>query len=232
MMPTAEQIAAFADGQLDGAERDAVAAAVAADPALQQQVDAHRALRARLAGHFAPVAAQPVPDRLAALLAQPEPQVIDLAAARAKRRGAPRWVWIASPALAASLALAVLLTRPDDRAGADLAGPQIAAALSDQLVSEQSADAPVRVLLSFRDQSGTLCRAFTGAEQSGIACREGESWKLRTTASGSQQSGTAYRQAGSDAEVMQAAQAMAVGPALDADAERAARDAGWARLNR
>ena len=72
MTPTPEQLAAFADDQLEGAEHDSVGAAIAADPALARQVEAHRALKARLGQHFAPIAQAPVPDHFAALL-RPQP---------------------------------------------------------------------------------------------------------------------------------------------------------------
>lgn len=226
MKPTAEQFAAFVDGQLEGAEQAAVEAAIAADPALQKQVAAHRALRDQLVLHYAPVAAGPVPDRLAALLKQPDADVVDLAQVRARRRGLPRWVWIASPALAASLVLAVMLRAPGS-SGPGYVDAQIAAALDSQLVAEQPANAPVRVLLSFRDQTGIYCRAFTGRAQSGIACRDASGWKLRTSDSASDRSASEYRQAGSEAEIMEAAQEISAGSALDAQEERAARDREW-----
>lgn len=227
MTPTPEQIAAFADDELEGAARATVEAAVAADPALQAQVAAHRALRARLGAHFAPVVDQPVPDRLAALLSPPPATpVVDLAQARAGRRAVPRWTWLAAPALAASLVLAVVLDPPGGP-GPGYADERLAAALQEQLVAEQPADAPVRVLLSFRDRAGAYCRAFASTRQTGIACRDEAGWKLHAAQVAEERSPGEYRQAGSEAEIMQAAQAMAAGPALDAVAERAARAGGW-----
>lgn len=226
--PSREQIAAFADDQLEGKEQAEVAAAVAADQALADQVEAHRRLRARLAGHFAPVADEAVPDRLTALLASPPAEIVDLALVRARRSGVARWAWVAGPALAASLVLAVTLGRGGG-AGSDYAPREIAAALDSQLVAEQPADAPVRVLLSFRDAGGAYCRAYAGAQSSGIACRDGEGWKLRgagAAAGGGTPAGE-YRQAGSESEIMARAQALAGGPALDAAAEKAARAQGW-----
>ncbi|MBB4613455.1 anti-sigma factor [Novosphingobium taihuense] len=225
--PTPEQIAAFADGQLEGAEHADVAAAIAADDALTAQVAAHQALRARLSSHFAPVTSEAVPDRLVALLSAPQTDVVDLAQVRARRRGLPRWTWIAGPALAASLVLAVTLGRGGGT-GADYAPDQIAAALDSQLVGEQPGDAPVRVLLSFRDAAGAYCRAYSASATSGIACRDGEGWKLQGAASpGAGRANGEYRQAGSEAEIMAQAQALAAGPALDAEAEKAARARGW-----
>ncbi|MFA7585910.1 MAG: anti-sigma factor [Novosphingobium sp.] len=226
MKPTPEQIAAFADGELGERERMAVETAIAADPALARQVAAHRALRQRLGSHFAPITDEVVPDHLTALLAKPTAPVIDLSAERTRRRTLPRWTWIAGPALAASLALMVMwTTQADQRPG--LVGEQLASALDNQLVAEQPADAPIRVLLSFRDAKGTYCRAFAGRTESGIACRDEAGWTLRAGAGGSQASAGEYRQAGSEAEIMQAAQDLAAEPALDDAGERTARQRGW-----
>jgi hypothetical protein len=227
MSVTREELAAFADGELEPVRQAEVAAAVAADPELAAQLEAHRALRARLGAHFAPIFEAPVPDRLASLV-KPEPQVIDFAAARDKRERArtlPRWTWFAGPALAASLALAVFMPRG---AGEDYASGDLAQTLDGQLVAAQSADAPTRILLSFRDQSGAYCRAFAGEAQSGIACRDDTGWQLRHEGEGGAAQGGDYRMAGApDAAVLERAQAMAAGPALDAAQEQTAKARGW-----
>lgn len=230
MTVTPEELAAFADGELESVRYAEIAAAVAADPALAEQLRVHRALKQRLDAHFAPILDEPVPDALAALL-RPAPaaaEVIDFAAAREKRtRTLPRWTWFAGPALAASLALAVVLPRGGEGAYAEGA---LASALDGQLVASQAVDAPTRILLSFRDQAGAYCRAFTGEAQSGIACRDGDGWKLQVEGEGAAAQGGDYRMAGaSAAEVMERAQAMAAGPALDAQQEASARANGWRR---
>ena len=227
MNVTREELAAFADGELDPAREAEVAAAVMADPALEAQVRAHRALRERLGTHFTPVFEAPVPERLASLL-RPEPQVIDFATARDKRERArtlPRWTWFAGPALAASLALAVFMPRG---AGDGYASGDLAEALEGQLVAAQAADAPTRILLSFRDEDGAYCRAFADEAQSGIACRDGAGWRLIEEAAGAGAQDSEYRMAGTPAaEVLERAQAMAAGPALDAAEEQAAKARGW-----
>lgn len=225
MTPTPEQLAAFADDELTGAEHAAVAEAIAADPGLGRQVAAHRALKARLAGHFAPIVQEPVPDHLAALL-KPRDTVIDFAAARAKRKGPGRWIWLAAPALAASLVLALTL-KPAYRTG--YAKGELAAALDSQLVGRQGPDARVRVLLSFREAGGGYCRAFESGSEAAIACRDAQGWKLRANGAADEKggSGNDFRQAASAGEVLATAQSMASGPALDAQAEIAARRNGW-----
>lgn len=227
MIPTREQIAAFADGQLQGVEAAAVSAAIAADPSLQAQVAAHCALRDRLKGHFAPIVDQSVPQSMAALLTQSDP-VVDLTMERARRNRSARWAWIAAPALAASLIVAVAINdMPSRREG--YVNTQVATALDTQLVSQQSGDAPIRVLLSFRDQAGSFCRAFVASGRGAIACHDDGGWKLHSQGSSQAVQGTEYRQAGSDVAVMQAAQNMASGPALDAAAEHKAVQRGWRR---
>jgi hypothetical protein len=228
MSVSREELAAFADGELAEPRRSQVAAQVAQDEALAAEVDRHRALKAQLGAHFAPVLDQPVPERLTALLGGVESKVTDFTAARQKRephRRIPRWGWIAGPALAASLALAVILPRGGTPEG--YAGTQLAAVLDERLVAEQAPDEEVRVLISFRDEAGAYCRAFAGAAQSGIACRDERGWKLRLEGRAAAGQGTDYRMAGADAEIMARAQEIAAGPALDEAAEARARAAGW-----
>ena len=86
----------------------------------------------------------------------------------------------------------------------------------------------VRVLLSFRDDAGAYCRAFSGDEQSGIACRDAEGWRLRAAGEGAAAQQGDYRMAGGDAAgILAQAQDMAAGPALTAEEEGAAREQGW-----
>ena len=221
MSVTREELAAFADGELDPARAAEVAAAVEADPALAEQVRAHRALKARLSAHFAPIMEAPLPESLAAPL---QPKVVDFAAAREKReraRALPRWTWIAGPALAASLALAVFWPR-----GGYVDAP-LADTLDNQLVATQAADADTRILLSFRNSDGAYCRAFSASSLAGIACHDETGWVLTESVRATAGQTGEYRQAGSLAEVMERAQAMAAGPALDAAQEQAAKADGW-----
>jgi hypothetical protein len=227
MSVTREELAAFADGQLDEPRRSEVAAAVARQPALASEVDRHRALRQRLAAHFAPTLDEPVPERLTVLLGGRETNVSDIATARQHRtsRGFPRSGWVVGPALAASLVLALFLPRGTPQG---YAAPKVAAALNDQLVVTQPSDAPTRILLSFRNHSGQYCRVFSGAAQSGIACKDQSGWQLQSTAGGARPEQGPYRMAGSPAAaVMASAQDMAAGPALTAEEEAAAKAKGW-----
>lgn len=220
-----EEIAAFADGELAPERQAEVAAAVAADPELAAQVEAHRALKARLAGHFAPIVDQPVPDHLAAMLRPKEAEVVDFAAARERveaRRRLPRWSLYAGPALAATLALALFIPRGSN----DDLDPQLLAALENQLVADQAGDAETRILLSFRNREDELCRAYSVPGRSAIACRTQGGWENRADVEYSPEGSTDFRQASTN-PIFAQVQEMASGPALDAAEEAAARNSGW-----
>lgn len=237
MSVTREDLAAWADGELTGARGAEVEAAIAADPALARQVAAHRELKAALGAHYAPILEQKLPERLTAPLASRSEQgAVDFTAAKERREARfriPRWSYIAAPALAATLALALFIPRGGEGpVGAPYADAQLAGVLDNRLVAEQSPNDETRVLVSFRDETGAYCRAFSGTETGGIACRDETGWRLEALGAGSEGGATEYRQAGaSAAELMARAQEMAAGPALDAEAEAEARESGWLEAN-
>ena len=232
-----EQIVAYADGELVGKAKTQVEAAIAAEPALADKVVAHRALKDRLGVHFAPILAHELPGQLTGMLArETDPEcfdgadVVSFAAEQQKRRLAPvihRWGPIATGAIAASLVLAVFQPWQSGSAPEGYAGTQLAAALDTQLVATQDRSADTRILLSFEADGGTLCRAYRSNNRGGIACREESGWKIeRELGMGDAQS-SEFRQAGSEGDLLAAAQEMAVGGALDAAAEAAAKDSDW-----
>ncbi len=239
MTITPEELAAYADGELSGAQLDEIELAIAADPSLVRKVKEHRALRASLLAHFAPIVDQPVPDRLTRMLSGQEERdspeneisenVVSFVPARERheaKKAIPRWGWVVVPAIAASLALVLMPRGGSETSG--FAAPQLALALDQQLVATQPADADTRILLSFRSKDGDLCRAFSGAEAGGIACRVEGGWRLRNVLQGSQTAAGEYRQAGTDdAALLAMVQDMADGPALDSDQEATAKQDGW-----
>lgn len=225
-----ETLMAFVDGELDPLAAKRVERAIAGNPALAQQVAAQRALRARLSAAFAPIAGEPVPDALTARLRD---NVVTLPQP-APRRIVPRWREAA--ALAACLTLGVLLGQNWRGAGGPVAarngglyasGP-LAAALDTQLAATQGS-APVRMLASFRANTGEYCRVFAGSVTDGIACHDAHGWALRQTRSAPAGGGQGeYRQAGSsDPALLAAAQDMMAGDPLDAAGEAGAKAAGW-----
>ena len=72
-----DTLMAYADGELDPAERAAIELAMRIDPAIAAAVERHRALRADVAAAFAGILDEPVPARL-----QPPAPIISLDAAR------------------------------------------------------------------------------------------------------------------------------------------------------
>ncbi len=236
MSVTREMLAAYADGEIDAAGFAEVEAALAADSALMREIEAHRALRARLSAHYAGIAEEEVPPGLSALLASGTPQrgdggaqIVSLAAVRQGRGLAPairRWVPLAGPALAASLVLAIVQPWQSDLPEGYAQG-DLAAALDTQLTATGAADADTRILLSFARERGDLCRAYRSGESGGIACRDDTGWKIERQFALGDAQGTEFRQAGSEADLLAAAQDMAAGGALDGEGERAARERGW-----
>lgn len=241
-----ETLMAFADGELTGPEAEAIARAIAVDPALAEKVAQHRRLRTLVADTFDPMLEEQVPPKLmAAATAEPKEKVVDLADARQKRaariagvRKAFRERW---GSIAAALAVGIIagqvlgldrgLVR--GRGGELIARMELAEALDEQLASSDpiARGSPVRIGLTFLNPQNQYCRTFSSARadgMSGIACRHDGYWKIRLAAAGAPQPGAeGYRMAGSDAVVLEAAQAMMKGEPLDAAAEARARARAW-----
>lgn len=225
-----DMLHAYLDGELEPEAARAVEAAVERDPALRAELEAQRRLRERLSAHFDPALDEAVPERFQALL---EPRVVDLAAVRERRRP-----WLTPMAMAASLVLGLALGQLVPRGGGEFGtadgaivarGP-LAEALDTQLASAQPADAATRIGVSFARADGSLCRTFASAGTSGLACREGDDWRMVATAAAGPAQRGELRQAGSDSPiVLQAAQELMAGEPLDEAAERRARDGGWGR---
>lgn len=222
-------VAAFVDGELDDLTARRVEREAESDAALAAEIARHRALKAQLAAHYAPVAAEAVPDRLRALLARDgvDTSLADRREAKRMRFAAVHW-----GAIAASLALGLTLGLRPWMPPADVissnstlaASGALAEALDTQLASNQPQGGAVRIGLSFRDRDGRYCRSFEGRILSGIGCRDAGRWLLERTMAG--QAGSDYRQAASGALAADAA-AMMAGDPFDAETERAARDRGW-----
>ncbi|NYF32187.1 anti-sigma factor [Sphingopyxis sp. JAI108] len=226
-------VAAFVDGELDDLTARRIEREAANDAALAAEIARHRALKARLTGHYAPIAEEAVPERLRSLLAVDDKVDTSLADRRSVR-GA-RFTYFSGvhwSAIAASLVLGLTIgLRPWAPAadvtidnGALVAAGSLAAALDTQLASSQRDDAPIRIVLSFEDNTGRYCRSFESRPVNGIGCREDGRWQIERTLPG--QARGDYRQA-SSGELAGAAAAMMKRDPLDAQSERAARDAGW-----
>lgn len=238
-----EALVAYADGELDEVNRRRVERALAEDAGLAARLAAHRRLAAAVAGAFAPLAAEPAPERFRMLLES---------AATVTPIGRPRRRYWTPAAIAASLALGLLVGRGIEgpagpvgmRGGQLVAQGDLARALDTQLASAQAADAATRIGLSFRARGGDWCRSFEGRDISGVACRADTGWRLEQAVPGHGLSGqgllghalpeqgapSAYRQAASgDTRLLATVQALMADAPVDAAAEKAARDAGWTR---
>ncbi len=242
-----ETLMAYADGELDDALRAEIAAAAERDPVLARRVESHRALRAEVAGAFATVIHQPVPERLLAAAqdagaapgSQPQRRA-DVLQFPARTAHAPARAWRGREwgAMAASLVLGALLSwkffAPSEPSmgleqGAMVARGELAQALDRQLASTQRPGDPVQIGLTFRSSAGAWCRTFTlrSAATAGLACREGGAWRIPVTAE-AQGAGEGMRQAASlPPPVMAEVEARRAGDALDAAGEQSARQGGW-----
>lgn len=248
-----ETLMAFADGELDEPTRSAVAQAMDSDPALAAKVEHHLALRKAVHGAFARTLGEPVPPRLRQVINAGN--VVQLDQVRAARHKvsevllAPRrWSWPEWGAMAATLVVGVLagsvgLDRLQGESavmaslgtkGALGARGQLDDALSRQLASAPPAGASVNIGVSFVSREGQYCRTFAMGAAAGLACRSGSEWRIpvltEAGAAGAAGEG-AYRQAASamPTAVLEAVDARAAGPSLDAKAEQAAAKRGWAR---
>jgi hypothetical protein len=248
-----DRLMAYADGELDAAEHAAeraqIEAAMQSDAAVARRVEKHRALRAQLGGAFGAVLDEPVPERLLAAVRAAPASVTDLGSVRAARANAATesvrkraaWSWPQWGAIAASVLLGVLIGRVAmksteldpiaSRNGHLVAQSGLDEALSSQLASEQADAAPVHIGVSFRTKAGEYCRTFVSGALSGLACREGSAWDVRTLARADVSVGGegGYHPAGSEmpAAVRAAVDEQINGDPLDATAEAQAKTNGW-----
>ena len=246
MKITEEMLVAFADGELDAKDREAVMRAVAADPDLRQKLAAHQRLRETLSSRFAGVAEEPVPERLRAVLVERQESgndnVVSLAAVRAGRKEraeqAPRRRWLPAwgnlVAIAATLVLGLAIGRTmNDGSPVGVSGPamiargELAKTLDRQLASAQGDGEEMRIGLTFRNKDGEICRTFDGKAMAGLACRGGAEWRLQQLLPGSA-APSSYRQASAgDPRLAASVQDMIAGAPFDAKAEKDARSEGW-----
>lgn len=243
-----EILMAYADGELDEPLRGEVERAVRADAALAAAVERHRALRRDVYAAFAGIADEPVPARLqpqgakvlsfdAARNAKLRAQAPQPAPAPSLPRAWPQWGALAATLVVGVLAGSLWFSGSDaggfvtaDAGGRLVARGQLAGALSRQLASDPAPDSPVRIGVSFASRDGGYCRSFHVGANAGLACRDGDHWRIAVLKEGPAAAG-AYRQAASSTPgaVLEAIDERIAGTAFDAAAERAARERGWKR---
>jgi hypothetical protein len=236
-----EMLMAYADGELDLVACAEIEAAMVRDPDVARAVERHRATGARIRAAYAGVLEEPVPDRLAALVAGPGTgPVVDIAARRGAgqvavgRLRVPAWAAMAA-SLAVGLLVGILVSREPAAPyrgvdGALVARGKLDAALDSQLASAAADDSGVRIGLSFRNRDGDYCRTFHLQRDSalaGLACRSGGDWQLQLLAAAPSREGGLLPAAAMPIAVLQAVDAAIEGEPLDAAAEAAARDGHW-----
>lgn len=236
-----EALMAYADGELDLVARAEIDAAIANDPEVARAVERHRLMATQVRGAYDGVLEEPVPERLAALVASPgSAAVVDFAARRDRQRIAvgpmrlPAWAALAA-SVAVGLFVGVLLTRSpatlyETVGGALVARGALVDALDSQLATAAAETSGVGIGISFKDHDGDYCRTFhlqRDASISGLACRSGEDWQLQVLAAAPTREGELRPAAAMPVPVLHAVDAAIEGEPLDAAAEARARDAGW-----
>lgn len=246
-----ELLAAYVDGELQGAERARVEHAIAHDARVAQRVAHYRAMRARMRGYDSALH-EPMPQRLlqvARSAARPaSAQVIDLARVRAERKRRnerrrllqPQRIAIAASLLGGLLVGALverLASTPgvtEYRDGALLARGALADALSNQLADDSPPGGSFHVGMSFRAKSGDYCRTFSSTDSrslAGLACHEQDHWQILTLADSpprTAQRPDPRRVAWSLSPlVLQTVREHMSGEPLDAAAEARARGSDW-----
>ncbi len=245
-----DTLMAYADGELEPAARAELERAMASNMRLRERVALLQLQRDRVQAAYATVLDEPMPDRLSALLAAQAPAaptVFSLDAARTARNpprpaGRSGLSWAQWGGMAASVVLGVLVGMNVPRGTADepplamqdgrlVAGAAVAQVLDTQLASESMAGSAVAVQLSFIDKEGNVCRTFSSAAMAGLACRQGDAWAVQTVVVAERATAGTMRQAGSalPSALLDAVDARIEGAALDASAEKRARERGWRR---
>ena len=232
-----EKFFAWLDGELPPEEAAEVERQVAADPELARLAEQHRTMAAGLRGAFDSVAVAPVPEPLRKA-ARPRPaKVIDIAACRealARPFVGPLPQW------AAMAAMLVLGLFAGSLAGGDLASSPVevhdgqiyAAGAVDQALERQLASAgaggDVRIGLTFRDASGSICRTFGTSAASGLACRDQGDWRVQGLFAAPEGAGEEYRMAaGADPRLMDLVDSTMEGEPFDAAQEAQAKERDW-----
>jgi hypothetical protein len=220
-----ETLMAFADGTLPEAEVERIAAAMDADPALAERVALLADGRRIAAGAFRDVLAEPPPARLLAAASAPATALPPAARPANDNRSAWR---VAAFAAAASLVVGAFLGTWLKNDGST---PGLLPARVTTALDQARADGSVTVAGTHQTDGGIYCRRFampdaTGTIQ-GLACREGDGWRLRVAVARNNAAGSFQPASGDDPVIAEVLERLGAGPALDATAEAEAQRRGW-----
>ncbi|GAA0620708.1 hypothetical protein GCM10009422_15500 [Brevundimonas kwangchunensis] len=235
---TDEALMRRVDGEMTADESARLDADVAGDLALAGRLAAMRSLRDAARAAF-PAAVDARDEALARMIAgQGSGQTRPGLWARLGEAFAPRkaglWAGLAVAGFVAGVVLGPALGAGGSGDLVTREGVVAEAALVRVLDTGLAADGPDgdgrAVGLTFRDGEQRWCRTFdhAGAGMAGLACRDGDAWRIEALAR-SGPAGGEVRMASSEtpAAVLAAVDAVMAEPALDPAQERAAREAGW-----
>ena len=236
-MITEVELMAYLDGELASDRHAEVESALEHDAGVRKLMEDELAVRQVVGGAYAPVLGEDVPDRLTQLFAK-SPKVIPLTLHAPVNSLAERrklWRWDLAVPMAASLAVGIMLGptlfQTSFGRGQDVVHElpsAVVAALDNQLVSQQDANAPVQIGVTFARQDGAVCRSYRTRLVEGLACREGAQWRVALLAPDQPERDSQFRQASSaSALIMISVQELIAGEPMGSEQERAARDEGW-----
>jgi hypothetical protein len=226
-----ERFFAWLDGELEPAEAALVEALVAADPALKRRADEHRALAGRLQAAFDPIAQAAVPASLLEAASPRRAEVIDFRAAKERRTARPVSAGMQWAAMAATLAIGIvagsMINGGDASPIAQENGRLVASGELERALYTRLASAPVdqgaRIGLTFRAKGGSLCRSFTDDGATGLACHQGDDWRIQGLFEAGEGQQSEFRMAaGPDPRLAALIDGSIAGEPLDAAAEREA----------
>ena len=216
-----ETLMAFADGELDAETTARVEAAMETDDELVMRVATFIESRAAVAAELKPLIDEPVPEALthsveAMVAASRKPQsqlapsdnVIPLRPAH--RTASPSWIMpLAASLVAVAFGIGGYLAGQANVPGtsapllAAIADPAMIRTLDTAASGEETnvADGSMKLVSSFRDGGGTLCREFELKQADGgatvtVACRSSQEWSVRLAVAGPATSASAYQPAG------------------------------------
>lgn len=244
---TDELLMAYADGELEEGLAEQVGQAIDGSPVLAARLKVFHVTGRALAPHFdAVMDSQPPAAMLQAIRSAPMARPADasqkLSLVDSLRRvlqglGLGSSPWTALAGVAAGLLIGAVATQSIGN-GALLAeqdGKLVATgALERTLESasmQASRDESVRIVATFKDETGRWCRLYEGAAHSGLACREGpQHWQVLAAGEGRSSGEDSYVTAdGGGAKAVDdlATSMMESSAALDAEAEAALIKSGW-----
>lgn len=236
MIITDEMLIAYLGDKLSDVEREAVEAAVEADPSVADRLRRHREVGAmiqdaisaggRKNGKVPSGKPQGGPAPVVSLAdarktrETPPPQARAPRPPKVRKPLDPRWGALIVGAILGLIG-GYMIPRPTAQLvdSDQFARAELDKALESRLSTEQDADAPVRILATYQPQAGVWCRIFDSKSHlSGIACRSKDGWRVFLTEFGVSQPSAAQ---------VATIRSLKLGTPVSAAAEKKARATAW-----